>query len=447
MPESTNMTLYWVIYAIWSSIGIIWIISRTLTPTATWAWCGAMIISPPLATLLYYLTAERVPTSAKAERWPSYSRIQNAIANGCGAKVTMRNRVTPLHNASNTFAMLIKDLQQAKREINIEYYILSNDKIAQTIFDILCRRARAGVRVRIIYDAIGSWGLNRQHLTKLFRSGVEIRAYGKPMFPYLTQAIHRRNHRRLVIIDAQTIYLGGINIASRYLDGGKQGFWRDEHIKIEGSVAQQAQDMFVADWVKCGGREFIPFQSAGNIRNICPVQIAWAEEGKSRNTIKNLVMEAIASARHHIRICTPYFLPTDDILAALCCAAQAGINVELLVPLTADVKLTGAASESFIRHCARQGVKIYRYRNGFMHSKTITIDDATTIIGSANLDYRSLRYNMELSAVIYNRAITTNYISRFYADVALSESPNTLPTPNLWQQFKYGLARLLAPIL
>ena len=440
------MTLCWVIYAVWSTIGLVWVVSRSHTPATAWGWCGAMIICPPLATLLFFLVADGRPKLTEVKIPPSYSRLQNAIANGCGATLTMSNNVTPLHNADRTFATLIRDLQRAQREICIEYYILSNDRIANVIFDILCRRAHAGVRVRIIYDTIGSWQLKRSQINALRESGVEIRPYGELKFPYLTPSVHRRNHRKLVIIDAQTIYLGGINIASRYLGKSKLGYWRDEHIKIEGSVVQQAQALFLADWTRCGGKTFTPYQPLRIVRTACPVQLAWAEDGASRNTLENTILEAIATARHNIRISTPYFLPTQAILTAVCSAARSGVCVELLVPQRPDVKIIALAAEGFIRQSAESGVKVYRYRNGFLHSKTITIDDSITIVGSANVDYRSLRYNLELSAVIYNRAVTADYISRFYADVAMAVKVKPL-RPSTWQQIKQGFARLLAPIL
>ena len=440
------MTLCWVIYAIWSTIGFVWVVSRSHSPASAWGWCGAMIICPPLATLLYLLVADGRPRPSEVKIHPSYSRLQNAIANGCGATLTMSNTVTSLHNADRTFATLIRDLQRAQREICIEYYILSNDRIANVIFDILCRRAHAGVKVRIIYDAIGSWQLKRSHIKALRESGVDIRPYGELKFPYLTPSVHRRNHRKLVIIDAQTIYLGGINIAGRYLGKGKLGYWRDEHIKIEGSVVQQAQALFLAGWTRCGGKPFTPYQPLRIVRTACPVQLVWAEEGASRNALESAILEAIATARHNIRISTPYFLPTRAILAALCSAARGGVSVELLVPQRADVKVIALAAEGFIRQCAEAGVKVYRYRNGFLHSKTITIDDSITIVGSANIDYRSMRYNLELSAVIYNRATTADYVSRFYADVAMAERV-TPRRPTAWLQIKQGFVRLLAPIL
>ena len=449
MPKCRNMTLCWVIYALWSTIGVIWVISHTLTPSAAWAWSGAMIISPPAATLLLFLTRKRVIPQHETTPRPSYTRLQNTIANGCGSVLTMHNDVRSLHDATRTYTALIRDLQHAQREINIQYYILSNDHIAKTIFDILARRARAGVTVRIIYDSIGSWQLKRSHIEALRRSGVGIRAYGTISFPYIRPCIHRRNHRKLVIIDGNIIYLGGINIANRYIDGGRLGRWRDEHIRIEGVAARQAQTMFLADWMKSGGKQYQPHRPVQYARHTCPVQLAWAECGATRDTLSYTILEAIASARHNIRIATPYFLPTPEILTAICSAARSGVKVELLIPLKTDVKIIGAASEGFVRHCVMRGVKVYRYRSGFLHSKTITIDNSTLIVGSANIDYRSLRYNLELSAVIYNKEVAADYIARFYADVANSEcvDANNYREPSAWQLFTQGAARLLAPIL
>lgn len=449
MPKLRNMTLYWVIYALWSTIGVIWVILHTLTPSTAWAWCGAMVISPPVATLLLFLTRKRVIPQHQTTLRPSYTRLQNIIANGCGSTLTMHNDVRSLHDARQTYAALIRDLQRAQREINIEYYILSNDRIAKTIFDILARRSRAGVTVRIIYDSIGSWQLKRRHIEALRQSGVGIRAYGTLSFPFVKPCIHRRNHRKLVVIDGNIVYLGGINIANRYIDGGRLGRWRDEHIRIEGVVARQAQAMFLSDWVKSGGNHYQPHQPQQYTRYTCPVQLAWAECGATRDMLSYTILEAIASARHTIRIATPYFLPTPEILSAICSAARSGVKVELLIPLKADVRLIGAAAEGFVRHCVERGVNVYRYRSGFLHSKTITIDENILIVGSANVDYRSLRYNMELAAVIYNKEVAADFITRFYADVKNSEcvDANCYRYPSAWQLFTQGLARLLAPIL
>ena len=447
MPEFPFVMIYIVVYALWSIVGAVWVIIRCDTPSAAWAWAVAMIVCAPVATLLFYLCHLSANCFRDAYRRPAHSRLQSVVANGCGASLTLHNDVRPLHNADQTFSSLIRDLQRARFAIDIEYYILTNDRLGRAIASVLMRRARSGVRVRVIYDCVGSWRLCRSERERLRRSGVEVRPYQPVKFPWLTPKVHRRNHRKLAVIDGSIAYLGGINIAGRYMGSGRLGFWRDEHIRIEGAAVQQLQRRFNADWLSVGGRKTTPLNPMIRISTVCPVQIVWAEEGPSRTTLLHTFVEAVASARHNIRIATPYFLPPEPLMEAIIVAARAGVKVELLVPRIMDVRVVALASARYIERCVSAGVEVYRYGGGFLHSKTVVIDDGVVIIGSANFDYRSLYYNMEVSAIVYNRKVATDYASRFYADVALSErvsveAPISLPT-----LLAQGLARLLAPIL
>lgn len=449
MPYAGRMMICWIIFSLWSIVGVSYIVGRQLRPQAAWAWATAMILCPPLTTLIYYLAHLHPHRPSLPQRREAYTRLQNLIANECGSALTLRNKVRTLHNANHTFAALIRDLHHAKEQINVEYYILGSDRVGEAIMRLLQRRARAGVRVRVIYDAVGSWRLDRARIKALQDSGIEARAYSPMQFPFITASAHRRNHRKVVTIDSRIAYIGGINIASRYIDGGRLGFWRDEHLRIEGAAVEQLQALFVADWRRVGGGEIEKIKPQLRISTSCAVQIAWAQEGRSRMALHHAFAEAIASARRNIRISTPYFIPPTTLLDAICRAARAGVEVELLVPMVGDVALVAQAAEGYIRHCVGQGVRVYRYRNGFLHSKTVTIDEAVTVIGSANIDYRSLYYNLEASAIIYNREVTMDYISRFYADVALSEpldAERHMPQSPL-RCVVQGLARLLAPLL
>lgn len=447
MPEALGVMIYVVVYALWSIVGAAWVIIRCDNPSAAWAWAVAMILCAPLATLLFYLCHRRGDSFGAVRRRPAHSRLQSVVANGCGAVLTLHNDVRPLHNADQTFAALIRDLQRARFAIDIEYYILASDRLGRTIASVLMRRARSGVRVRVMYDCIGSWRLCQSELQRLRRSGVEVRAYLPVRFPWLTRGVHRRNHRKMVVIDGSIAYLGGINIAGRYMGAGRLGFWRDEHIRIEGTAAQQVLRLFDADWRSAGGCVTASLHPTLRTSAVCPVQVVWAEEGTSRATLLHAFMEAMASARHSIRIATPYFLPPEPLMEAIIAAARAGVKVELLVPKVMDVRVVALASTRYISRCVAAGVEVYRYGGGFLHSKTIVIDEGVVIIGSANIDYRSLCYNMEVLAIIYNRAVAADYISRFKADVALSErvdADNSTSLPTLLAQ---GAARLLAPIL
>ena len=213
MPDFPFVMIYIVVYALWSIVGAVWVIIRCDTPSAAWAWALAMIVCAPVATLLFYLCHQPAYRFRGVQRRPAHSRLQSVVANGCGASLTLHNAVRPLHNADQTFAALIRDLQRARFSIDIEYYILANDRLGRAIASVLMRRARSGVRVRVIYDCVGSWRLCRSELQRLGHSGVEVRPYLPVRFPWLTSKVHRRNHRKLAVIDSSIAYLGGINIA------------------------------------------------------------------------------------------------------------------------------------------------------------------------------------------------------------------------------------------
>jgi len=435
---------------VWSIVGTVWIVARGGNPASAWGWIAFMCISPPAATLLRLLTSDRTAQPQPAGSPPYGTRLQNCILANCGAQLAMRNRVDTLHNADRTFAAIIRDLQHARHEINIEYYIINDDRIGRAIARILMRRARAGVRVRIIYDALGSWRLGRSMLRDMHREGIETAPYGRLRFPYLTPSVHRRNHRKLIVIDGSTAYLGGINIASRYVDGGKMGFWRDEHIRIEGDAVAQVQGIFAADWIKTARRtaDFMPPRPHATGGTL-PIQIAWSQQGPARMTLTQAFIEAVASARRNIRISTPYFLPPQTLFDTIRSAAKSGVKVELIVPMKADVPIAGRATDSYIRDCVEAGITVYRYRNGFLHSKTIVIDDCIAAVGSANMDYRSLEYNLETMAFIYDRNVAADYISKFRTDMSVSEpvTARWLDTRPLAARLAENFARLAAPIL
>ena len=438
-----------VIYALWCIAGALWVILRCERVASTWAWVLAMIVCAPLSTLLFYILNIPAATYSAPKRWYSYSRLQNVVANGCGASLTLHNRVRPLHSGRATFAALMRDVQCAKSEINIEYYILDCDSVGCALLELLMRRARAGVKIRIIYDSIGSWHFKRAERGRIARSGIEIKAYAPLRFPLFTRMVHRRNHRKVVVIDNRIAYLGGVNVAGRYMHGGKLGLWRDEHLRIEGAAAQHLHSLFAEDWRAIGGHINSSSLPLRPIKSICPIQIIWAQEGVTRMTIHHTFIQAIASARHNIRIATPYFLPSDELLETIIVAARGGVTVELLLPRVSDVRIVGLAAEYYVERCIDAGVEVYRYGAGFMHAKTICIDESVVIVGSANMDYRSLYYNMETSAIIYNQTVVRDYISCFMSDIALSE--RVLDTDfahrSTSQHILQGLVRLLAPVL
>ena len=306
------MLLGFIIYTAASIVAAMWIIARHEEPQSAWGWALATVLCMPLALLIYYLCASRREIYGKIVTHASYSRLQSVVTNDCGAPLTLHNRVQALHNGDATFAALLRDIQRARHEINVEYYILACDRIGRVLLSVLMRRARAGVKVRIIYDAVGSWRISRTERERISSSGVEIRPFTPLRFPWLTRSAHRRNHRKAVVIDGYIAYLGGVNVAGRYMRNNHIGLWRDEHLRVEGTAAYQVQLLFARDWHQTGGEMRIEGYSP-QIQTICPVQIAWSQEGWSRKALLHLLMEAIFTARHSVRISTPYFLPSEAL--------------------------------------------------------------------------------------------------------------------------------------
>lgn len=434
------MTLYTILHTGWSIAGIIYVLRHSFSPVSAWAWCLAMIVAPPFATLILWLTHYDTTFSKQHLRTPHYNRLQRAIATLTQGELTTRNHVTALHNADSTYASIIRDLQHARYEIIFEYYIIDNDHIGSAILALLCRRARAGVRVKIIYDAVGSWRLKGATIKNLKQCGIELKCFRSPRFPFLNSTIHRRNHRKIILIDREILYVGGINIASRYLGRGRHGAWRDDHIRIEGEAAQKAT------------RQIAP-SAKGNFRRratttLCPMQLIYPSQDSPTIALQYIFQEAFAAARHSILISTPYFLPPTSLLDSICSAAQCGIEVTLIIPSRSDIALIDRGSMPVLRRAVASGVKLFRYKEGFLHSKVVIIDDSISIIGSANMDYRSLRYNLEAAAVIYNKGLAHHYAEQFMQDVVHSTSVTShdLRSSTLGH-IKEGVAQLFAPLL
>ena len=433
------MTLYLILHTSWSIAGVIFILAGGLQPQSRWAWLMAMVVSPSLATLLYLLTSRGECGVEIRSHEPHLLGLQRLLQNCFDAPVSGHNMLRVFHNADATFISIIRDLQRAHHEIIIEYYIIDNDSLAETIVALLCRRARAGVRVQIIYDRIGSWRISKSMLTLMRQSGVVITPYGPLKFPYLTPMLHRRDHRKMILIDGCVIYLGGVNIAKRYLGRDKMGLWRDDHLRIEGDAAYN---------IRCRVNPKLFKSRPRRVRGLCPVQVVYGSEYSAGKAQEYALIEAIALARHSLRIATPYFAPPESLLDAICAAAVRGVRVELVTSLRPDVRLMGVAARPYLRRCAECGAEVYGYAGGVLHSKTLIVDDRIVVIGSVNLDYRSLYYNLELSAFVYNRAIAQECAQQFERDVERSVKTTLSDLkPSFIGRIGEGVVSLLVPVL
>jgi|UPI000360DA33 cardiolipin synthase A/B len=375
-----------------------------------------------------------------------------------GIPITENNNVTLLTSGQEKFEDLIAHIKKAKHHIHLEYFNFRNDSIAAAVFEALAERAAHGVKVRALFDAFGNWSnnkpLRRRHLDQIRSLGIEIVKFDPMRFPYINHAIHR-DHRKIVVIDGLIGYTGGMNIADYYIHGlPKVGNWYDMHMRIEGSAVRYLQEIFINTWntqtkQHVGGPQYYPdpIQIPDSLQK--PIAIVDRLPRKTPSAMRDIYSAAILSAQHRVRIINPYFIPTKTIKRAIRKALAKGVKVEIMVPSKADIPFTPETSAYIVNKLRKLGATIYFFDGGFHHTKIMTVDDTFCTVGSANLNSRSLRYDYETNAFIFDKGITAQLDTLFVNDTYRS----TLLTPENWKQrsamkkFMGWFGGLLTPFL
>ncbi|MEG0789029.1 MAG: cardiolipin synthase [Alistipes sp.] len=440
-----------LIHLFWAVVAIFIITRRKCTPASAGVWILLITLLPVVGTLLYILVGFRRNHSPSIHVKQGAFPLSTLITYNCGTPLARCNRIELLHNGNNAFSALITSLQRATHSIHMEYYIIRDDRIGRSIIEILIRKAHAGVEVRVIYDAVGSCALSRSMLRSMRMAGIEIGAFEPIGFPWFTTRVNHRNHRKIVVTDGKVAYLGGINIAKYYLDGNDLGKWRDEHLRLEGDVVADLQKLFVADWAYVSGK-YLKYSSYVASHDIClptPMQIAWAEEGPSRHTLIEVFTAAIVSARTEVRISSPYFMPPSIILDAIRIAVHSGVCVKVMIPACSDSPFTDLISDSFVEELLDAGVELYRYEKGFLHAKLLIVDDTTASVGTANMDYRSLQDNLEVTAFIYDKGVVRALANTFDEDLdaCLRLDRAQWQRRPIWKKAIGDVLRLLSPLM
>ncbi len=374
------------------------------------------------------------------------------LLNNSNALLTNASRVKILNNADETFTAIFTAIENATHHIHMEYYIFEDDKIGNQFKDILIRKSREGIIVRIIVDDVGSWGLSKQFLTDLRINNIEIYSFMEVMFPRLTSQVNYRNHRKILVVDGIIGFTGGINIADRYVEGLKDiGPWRDTHLQIEGAAVSGLQVVFAADWYfviheNLAGKRYFPkpMEEKG-----IPVQISASGPDSDWDSIAQVFHAAIAGAKSKVYIASPYLMPTSEILYALKVAALSNVDVRILMPSKTDSVIPRWSSYSYIEELLEAGVRVYFYEAGFLHSKYLIVDDTFATVGTTNLDFRSFETNFEVNAFIYDNAFTASLQKYFLADLRSSREIKL----DEWKErswhfkLKESLAHIVSPML
>ena len=372
--------------------------------------------------------------------------------NLCRAPFTVNNEIDIFTDGISKFESLKRDLENARESILLQYYIFLDDKIGTEISDILIRKAKAGIKVKVIYDHIGSFSAKKSFFTNMERAGVQTHPFFRVNFPHFANRINWRNHRKIVVIDGSIGYIGGMNIADRYVNGLPNGeVWRDTHFRVTGDIVESLVYYFAIDWNFLKKEPYVPEVTPKlNVNsNSVGVQLVTGGPTERWNNLTLCFLRAISSARRTIYIQTPYFLPTDGLLSALQAAALAKVDVRIMMPRNTDSRLLHYASFSYISECLKSGIKVYLYEPGMLHAKAMIIDDMFVTAGSTNFDFRSFENNFECNLLIYDENINRKMRDIFFEDVAQSTklTLDRWKRRPLYHRFLESLLRLVSPIL
>ncbi|MEO6136687.1 MAG: cardiolipin synthase [Ginsengibacter sp.] len=352
------------------------------------------------------------------------------LFNDINSPLTSNNSVKLLVNGENKFPEVLEVLRSAKHHIHIEYYIYEDDEIGRSIEEILIEKVKEGVIVRFIYDDFGSRSVRKRMTKHLNAGGVQAVPFSKVTFIYFANRLNYRNHRKIIVVDGSTAFVGGINVSDKYINSeknNKQIYWRDTHLRIDGPGTFYLQYLFLSDWNFCANetlepdRILFPFFNDKETREKKVIQIAASGPDSDRPTIMLSMFQAINLASKEILITTPYFIPGDSLIDALVTASLSGVSVKLLVPGISDSHLVNFAARSYYNTLLKAGVEIYLYTKGFVHAKTIATDRCVAIVGTANMDQRSFELNFEVNAIVYDREIAGQLSDIFYEDIKGAE--------------------------
>ena len=367
-----------------------------------------------------------------------------------GMPLTYYNKALVLNTSKEIFEEIIQEMEGAEDHIHIEFYIIRDDCIGERFKKILKEKTKEGVEVRIIYDSLGSWNLERKFIKELRDAGAEIFAYEGIITSILKGKLNHRNHRKIVIVDGKIAFTGGVNIGDEYLDRDKTiGNWEDIGLKIEGEGVSWIQKIFLADWYYVTNNKLLDnrYFPRTNINKTLPVQIITSGYDTHWNEVGKLFFSMITSAVESVYIATPYLILNDSMLNALETVALSGVKVNIILPNNPDSIIVGWANASYFERLLKSGVNIYKYNDGFLHSKAIMIDKKSVSLGSANLNTRSTNLDYELNMVIYDGKLARKVLDIFknYIKDSLELTLDDYQNRSISQKLKEFIGKLIIP--
>ncbi len=455
------------------ALTIFWILTLKREPMSAIAWCLIVLFVPVIGITLFVLLGYQsihVPLRRKRQHAEEFRTIRPGLPDApiidggyeglaslackLGARPQVSgNAVAVYHDGQSAFDAMLDAIRQAQHHIHMQFFITRSDESGIRFMSALAERAREGVEVRFLYDAVGSWRLN----TRVLR---ELRKAGGRALPYLTLLnplrrriqVNLRNHRKILVVDGQVGFTGGLNLGDEYL--GRVPFfgpWRDDFIRVDGPAVADLQRIFAEDWDFSSDEELSSDDYYPKIPNAgsAQIQVAWSGPDQDIKMIREVYFAAIMRARKRVWLATPYFVPDAGLFDAICLAARMKRDVRVLTPFRPDKWLPHLAGRYYWQELLRAGVKVYQYTKGFLHLKLLMIDDVWSSVGSPNFDNRSLHLNFEATCLIDSPEVQDELERGFLNDLAVSIQidPKTFSGRPFVAKMAENACRLLSPVL
>lgn len=453
------------------------LLTRKRNSVSTVAWIMAIVVLPYLGGMLFIIfginrverramhkqmsnisIARRLPELSQYELIPGevldtqQERLMRLAKRVGGTRPTFGNKIDVLADTNQTQALIEQAILAAQETLHLEYYIWQPDKTGTRVRDLLIQKAKEGVAVRFLYDKIGSMSLSRKFLHAMEKEGIRVASFLPGQSLRERWSINLCNHRKIVIVDGRIGFTGGMNIGDEYLGKDPRlGYWRDTHLRLEGAVVLQLQQVFAEDWYYATGEELTHpnlFPQPERSGSISAQVVAGGPDGEVE-VFPTLMFAAINEAHSHVTLATSYFVPPAALVAALEAAAYRGLRVRLLVAGKSDHHFTVLAGRSYYDTLLRAGVEIYEYQRGLLHCKVLTVDGNWSLVGSPNFDYRSLMLNFEVAVVMYDDRVAVQLQQQFEEDLKYSQKidATTWDDRPLRQVASENVCRLFAPVL
>ena len=471
--------IHWILLVIYLAItigGIVAVLMDNKQPEKTMAWILVLCFMPIVGIIFYLFFGqntrkEKVISERSMDLLMKRSMLEFAeqenlhiprrnrplmklFTNQNWALPFKDNEVSIFTDGYEFVSTLLYNIGQAQDHIHLDTYIIEDDPLGNLVADVLIDKARQGVEVRLLYDDVGCWRVKDRFFKRMKAAGIQVYAFMPVRFPAFTGKVNYRNHRKLCVIDGKVGFIGGMNIALRYVKGTARQTWRDTHLCIRGGAVYAIQRAFLVDWyfvsrtLVTDRRYYPPVDKT--IDNNCLTQIVTSSPVSPWPDIMQGYVRVLLQAHRYVYMESPYFLPTEPVLFAMRTAALSGVDVRLIVPRHGDAKLVEWASRSYLMEVIEAGVKGYLYEPGFNHSKILVSDDNLSSCGSTNIDFRSFENNFEANAFFFNEGMALRLKKVFLTDQAQSTLVDDvsyfIKRPFL-QRLLESLVRLLSPLL